>query len=156
LGIVKICKAIKLVRKLAKTALAEATPPRVSDAVPPHASVSVHLPRQALKLVKALLVKFDDDLSARSETTSLRHVAAAIAGHESAMRLDPAGALEDVARLALSRGVETECASREEVVSAVTIVRALADDIRAARRLVMLRRTRRRPVVVRLRDLQHA
>jgi hypothetical protein len=156
LGIVKICKAIKLVRKLAKTALAEAVPPHVSDDVKPHDSVSGHLPRQAIKLVKALLIKFDDDLSVRSETTNLRHAAASIAGHASAMRLDPAGALEDVARLALSRGVRSERAVREEIISAVTIVRALADDIRAAHRLDILRRTRGRNVVVRLRALQPA
>lgn len=152
----KIYKAIKLVRKLAKTALREAKAPRVSEAVPPHASVSAHLPRQALKLVKALMVRFEDEFTVRSETTNLRHAAAIIAGHESAMRLDPAGALDDAARLALSHVMKLESDLRQDIVSAVTIVRTLADDIRAARRLEELRQIRRSPNVVRLRALQPA
>jgi hypothetical protein len=153
---VKICKAIKLVRKLAKIALREAKAPHVSDAVPPHASVSGHLPRQALKLVKALMIRFDDDFAVRSETTSLRHAAAVIAGHHNVMRLDPAGAFDDVARLALGHVMRLESDQRKDIVSAVMIVRTLADDIRAARRLEELRQIRRSPNVVRLRQLQPA
>lgn len=152
----KICKAIKLVRKLAKTALRVATPPRVSDAVPPHVSVSARLPREALKLVKALMTKFESDFDVRSETTSLRHVAAIIVGHHNVMRLDPAGALDDVARLALSYVMQIENDARRDIVSAVMIVRTLADDIRAASRLEELRQIRRSPNVVRLRVLQPA
>jgi hypothetical protein len=153
---VKICKAIKLVRKLAKTALRDAKAPRVSDAVPPHGSVSGHLPREAIKLVKALMIRFEDVLTVRSETTSLRHAAAIVAGHQSAMRLDPAGALDDVARLARGHVMQMDSALRQDIVSAVMIVRTLADDIRAARRLEELRLIRRSPNVVRLRVLQPA
>jgi hypothetical protein len=141
---VKIRKAIKIVRKLAKAALHEVPPPQ--------ARVSAHMPRHAVKLVKALLIKFDDDFEARSETTSLRQAATVIAGHPSAMRLDPASALEAVARLALSRVVEIELPARSETVCAVAIVRALAEQIRVAAR----GRTGRRRNVVMLRMPQPA
>ncbi len=61
-----------------------------------------------------------------------------------------------MARLALGHVMEVADEERRDVVSAVMITRALADDIRAARRLAELRQIRRGPNVVRLRALQPA
>lgn len=112
----KICKAIKVCRKLAKSGLP--------------GSVSGH--RGAVRAVKQLVEKFDDELQVRSETTSLRHVAVAIAGMGRGRRT-AAQQLECVADLATGYLSAREIAAKKDEISAVAIVRALAWNIRAAR-----------------------
>ena len=122
----KIGKAIKTVRKLAKAAVRESA--AMSALATPAWSRAQNT---VLKSVKSLLREFDEDLSARSEQTSLQHVAAAIAHRRTGTPVDPARALEDAVELAM-RGVARQSrAARRDELSAVMIVRALAADIRA-------------------------
>jgi hypothetical protein len=81
----KIRKAIKVCRKLAKAGLSDAAPTQ----------------RNALRAVKSLTEKFEAELIVRSETTSLRQAAAAIAG-VGRLRRDAAEQLE---RLAIVRAL---------------------------------------------------
>jgi hypothetical protein len=112
----KICKAIRVCRKLAKSGLPEATPAR----------------RGALRAVKTLLDRFDDELHVRSETTSLRNAAARIAGAGRG-RHDAAQQLERVADLATGYLTARDAQAKKDETSAVAIVRALAWNIRAVR-----------------------
>lgn len=112
----KIRKAIKVCRKLAKAALPDIAPARSG----------------ALRVAKALLERYDDELAARSEATSLRQAAAAIAAAGRSRR-DAAQELEvlaDVAARYLT--VRADTAKRDET-SAVAIVRTLAWNIRSIR-----------------------
>lgn len=110
----KICKAIKLCRKLAKAALPNVAPER----------------RVALRIAKTLLDRFDDELAARSESTSIRQAAVAIAA-VGRVRRDAARELEFLAEAAARHlTVRAEGAKKDEV-SAVAIVRMLAWNIRA-------------------------
>lgn len=116
----KICKAIKLCRKLAKSALHDAT-----------IAASAATQRGALRSVKTLLEKFDDELRARCETASLRQAAAAMAGTGRGRRDDAAQQLERVADIATGYlGSRAKPAKKDEA-SAVAIVRALAWQIRS-------------------------
>jgi hypothetical protein len=110
----KICKAIKVCRKLVKAALPDAAPDR----------------RGALRAAKALLERFDDELAARSESTSIRQAAAAIAA-AGRVRREAARELELLAETAARHlTVRAEGAKKDEA-SAVAIVRMLAWNIRA-------------------------
>ncbi len=122
----KIGKAIRTVRKLAKSAVREAG--TMSARATPAWS---HTQKSALKSVKALLHAFDEDLAARSELTSLRQVAAAIACRTIEAPVEPSRALEHAAELAMHRVVQQARSARRDEISAVSIVRALAADIRA-------------------------
>jgi hypothetical protein len=110
----KICKAIKVCRKLAKTALPEATPAR-----------------GALRAAKVLLDRFDSELAARSESTSIQHAAAAIAAGRA--RSSTAQSLEFLAEVAARYLTVRADAAKKDETSAVAIVRMLAWNIRAAR-----------------------
>ena len=112
----KICKAIKVCRKLAKSGL--------SDAAPTH--------RVALRAVKSLSEKFEAELMVRSETTSLRQAAAVIAG-VSRGRRDAAEQLERLADLAIGYLSARDAQAKKDESSAIAIVRALAWNIRAVR-----------------------
>jgi hypothetical protein len=110
----KICKAIKVCRKLVKAALPDAVPDR----------------RGALRAAKSLLERFDDELAARSESTSIRRAAAAIAA-AGRVRREAARELEFLAETAAHHlAVRAEGAKKDET-SAVAIVRILAWNIRA-------------------------
>jgi hypothetical protein len=122
----KIGKAIRTVRKLAKSAVRE-TAAMSALATPAWSRTQ----KTALKSVKALLRAFEDDLSARSERTSLQHAAATIAGRRIEAPLEPARALEYVAELAMHCVAQKSGSVRRDEISAVSIVRALAADIRA-------------------------
>lgn len=122
----KIGKAIRTVRKLAKSSVREAG--AMSALATPAWS---RTQKSALKSVKVLLHAFDEDLAARSELTSLRFVAAAIACRAIETPVDPAHALEQVAELAMRRVVQRDRRASRDEISAVSIVRALAADIRA-------------------------
>ena len=111
----KICKAIKTCRKLAK-ALPDVAPTRSG----------------ALRVAKALLERFDDELAARSEMTSIRQAAAVIVS-AGRIRRDAAQELEVLADVA-SRYLTTRAdGAKKDETSAVAIVRALAWNIRAVR-----------------------
>ena len=111
----KICKAIKLCRKLAKAALPDVAPER----------------RVALRVAKALLDRFDEPLAARSESTSIRQAAVAIAA-VARLRREAARELDFLAEAAARHlTVRAEGAKKDET-SAVAIVRMLAWNIRAA------------------------
>jgi hypothetical protein len=110
----KIRKAIKVCRKLAQSAL--------SDTAPAH--------RGALRAVKLLTDRFGDELHARSETSSLRRAAVAIAGAGRGRR-DAAQQLERVADLATGYLSARDSQANRDETSAVAIVRALAWNIRA-------------------------
>jgi hypothetical protein len=112
----KICKAIKVCRKLAKSGVPEVAPGQ----------------RGALRAVKTLLDRFDDELHVRSETTSLRNAAAMIAGAGRGRR-DVAQQLERVADLATGYLTRRDAEAKKDEASAVAIVRALAWNIRAVR-----------------------
>ncbi len=110
----KIRKAIKVCRKLAKSGLSDAAPTQ----------------RGALRAVKSLAEKFEAELVVRSETTSLRQAAAAIAGVGRGRR-DAAEQLERLADLATSHLSARDVQVKKDESSAVAIVRALAWNIRA-------------------------
>jgi hypothetical protein len=110
----KIRKAIKVCRKLAKAGLSDAAPTQ----------------RNALRAVKSLTEKFEAELIVRSETTSLRQAAAAIAG-VGRLRRDAAEQLERLADLALGSLSARDSQAKKDETSAVAIVRALAWNIRA-------------------------
>jgi hypothetical protein len=110
----KIRKAIKVCRKLAKSALSDTAPAQ----------------RVALRAVKSLTDRFDAELHARSETTSLRQAAAAIASAGRG-RSDAACQLECVADLATGYLSARDAQAKRDETSAVAIVRALAWNIRA-------------------------
>jgi hypothetical protein len=112
----KICKAIKLCRKLAKAALPDAAPER----------------RGALRVAKALLDRFDDELAARSESTSIQQAALAIATTGRARR-EAAQELEVLADAASRYLTVRAVSAKKDETSAVAIVRALAGHIRAMR-----------------------
>jgi len=110
----KICKAIKVCRKLAKAALPESAPDH----------------RGALRVAKSLLERFDDELAARSEATSIRHAAAAIAAAGRPRRA--AGSeLDRLAELAAGYLSTRTGEAKKGEQSAVAIVRMLAWTIRA-------------------------
>ena len=111
----KICKAIKLCRKLAKAALPHGAPER----------------RGALRVAKALLDHFDEELAARSESTSIRQAALAIAttGHA---RREAAQELEILADVASRYLTLRAAGAKKDETSAVAIVRTLATSIRIA------------------------
>ena len=111
----KICKAIKLCRKLAKAALLDGTPER----------------RDALRAAKALLDRFDEELAARSESTSIRQAALAIATNAYARR-EAAQELELLADFASRYLTIRAAGARKDEASAVAIVRTLATSIRIA------------------------
>jgi hypothetical protein len=110
----KIGKAIKVCRKLAKSALSDAAPDR----------------RDALRTAKALLDKFDDELAARSEATSIREAAIAIA-LAGRIRREAARELEILAEVATRHLRLRPVGAKKDETSAVAIVRALASNIRA-------------------------
>lgn len=110
----KICKAIKVCRKLAKAALPEVAPDR----------------RGALRTAKALLDRFDDELAARSESTSIRQAAAAIAAGRA--RREAAQELEFLADVAARHLTARAAGAKKDEASAVAIVRTLAVSIRSA------------------------
>jgi hypothetical protein len=110
----KICKAIKVCRKLAKAALPKAAPDR----------------RSALRTAKTLLERFDDELAARSETTSIRQAALAIAAADRA-RSEAAQELEFLAEVASRHLTVRATSARKDETSAVAIVRTLAMSIRS-------------------------
>jgi hypothetical protein len=112
----KICKAIKVCRKLAKSALHDTAPATQ---------------RAALRSVKALSETFDRELRSRSEATSLCRAAAAIADAGRGRR-DAAQQLERVADLASSYLSARDTQAKRDETSAVAIVRALAWNIRSA------------------------
>ena len=111
----KICKAIKTCRKLAK-ALPDVAPTRSG----------------ALRVAKALLERFDDELAARSEMTSIRQAAAAIVS-AGRIRRDAAQELEVLADVASRYLTARADGAKKDETSAVAIVRALAWNIRAVR-----------------------
>ena len=111
----KICKAIKVCRKLAKAALPEAAPTRGG----------------ALRAAKALLDRFDEELAARSESTSIQQAAAAIA--QGRARSSNAQSLELLAEAAAQHLMVRADAAKKDETSAVAIVRMLAWNIRAVR-----------------------
>jgi hypothetical protein len=108
----KICKAIKVCRKLAKSALPETAP------------------RGALRTAKALLQRFDDELEARSEATSIRQAALAIAA-AGRVRREAAQELEYLAELAAQHLTVRPLNAKKDETSAVAIVRTLATTIRS-------------------------
>jgi hypothetical protein len=110
----KICKAIKVCRKLGKSALSDAGPAQ----------------RSALRAVKLLIDKFEAELHTRSETTSLRQAAAAISSAGRG-RGDAAQQLERLADLATGYLSARDAQAKKDEASAVAIVRALAWNIRA-------------------------
>lgn len=110
----KICKAIKVCRRLAKAALPEAAPDR----------------RGALRTAKALLDRFDDELAARSESTSIRQAAVAIAAGRA--RREAAQELEFLADVAARYLTARAAGAKQDETSAVAIVRTLAVSIRSA------------------------
>jgi hypothetical protein len=111
----KICKAIKTCRKLAK-ALPDVAPTRSG----------------ALRVAKALLERFDEELAARSEVTSIRQAAAAIVA-AGRIRRDAAQELEVLADVAARYLTVRADGVKKDETSAVAIVRALAWNIRAVR-----------------------
>jgi hypothetical protein len=111
----KICKAIKVCRKLAKAAL--------PDAAPGH--------RGALRTAKALLDRFDEELAARSEATSITQAALAIAAAGRARR-ESARELEFLAEVAARHLTVRAVGAKKDETSAVAIVRTLASSIRSA------------------------
>jgi hypothetical protein len=111
----KICKAIKTCRKLAKAALPDIAPTRGG----------------VLRTAKALLDRFDDELAARSEVTSIRQAAAAIVA-AGRVRRNAAQELEVLADVA-ARYLTHRADAKKDETSAVAIVRALAWNIRAVR-----------------------
>jgi hypothetical protein len=112
----KICKAIKLCRKLAKAASPEAAPTRSG----------------ALRVAKTLLDRFDEELAARSESTSIQQAAAAIAAAGRARR-DAAQDLEFLAEAAARYLTVRADEAKKDETSAVAIVRMLAWNIRTLR-----------------------
>ena len=102
-------------RKLAKAALPKAAPDR----------------REALRTAKALLDRFDDELAARSESTSIRQAALAIAAADRARR-EAAHELELLADVAARYLTVRATNARNDETSAVAIVRTLATSIRIA------------------------
>lgn len=108
----KICKAIKVCRKLAKAALPETAP------------------RGALRTAKALLQRFDDELEVRSEATSIRQAALAIAA-AGRVRREAAQELEYLAELAAQYLTIRPANAKKDERSAVAIVRTLAISIRS-------------------------
>ena len=112
----KIRKAIKVCRKLAKSGLSDAAPTQ----------------RVTLRAVKSLSEKFEAELMVRSETTSLRQAAAVIAG-VSRGRRDAAEQLERLADLAIGYLSARDAQAKKDESSAIAIVRALAWNIRAVR-----------------------
>jgi hypothetical protein len=111
----KICKAIKTCRKLAKAALPDVAPAR----------------NGALRVAKTLLDRFDEELAARSEVTSIQQAAAAIAAAGRARR-NAAQELEVLADVAARYLTVRADGAKKDETSAVAIVRALAWNIRAA------------------------
>jgi hypothetical protein len=109
----KICKAIKVCRKLAKAALPKAAPDR----------------RDALRTAKALLDRFDDELAARSESTSIQQAAVAIAA-TGRVRREAAQELEYLADVAAHYLTVRAANAKKDEASAVAIVRTLAMTIR--------------------------
>jgi hypothetical protein len=111
----KICKAIKVCCKLAKAELPKAAPDR----------------RDALRIAKALLDRFDDELAARSESTSIRQAALAIAAADR-VRRQAAQELEFLADIAARYLALRAAGAKKDERSAVAIVRTLATSIRIA------------------------
>ena len=110
----KIRKAIKVCRKLVKAALPEAATDR----------------RGALRAAKALLERFDAELDARSESTSIRHAATAIAA-AGRVRREASRELEFLAETAARHLTVRAEGPKKDETSAVAIVRMLAWNIRA-------------------------
>jgi hypothetical protein len=110
----KICKAIKVCRKLAKAALPDSSPDR----------------HGTLRAAKSLLERFNDELAARSESTSIRQAAAAIAA-AGRIRRAAGSELDRLAELAAGHLSTRPLEVRKDEESAVAIVRMLAWNIRA-------------------------